>query len=63
MFRKGGALNGAFIQVPEGCLVQAWGSSGSDNDRVSMAVLTTFAVESIERTLSVVEGMGGRVHL
>lgn len=63
MFRKGGALNGAFIQVPEGCLVQAWGSSGSDDGRVSMAVLTTFAVESIEVTLKTVEDLGGRVYL
>lgn len=63
MFRKGAALNGAFIQVPEGCLVQAWGSSGSDDGRVSMAVLTTFAVESIEVTLKTVEDLGGRVYL
>ncbi|KAG8168702.1 hypothetical protein KVR01_001451 [Diaporthe batatas] len=63
MFRKGGTLNGAFIQVPEGCLVQAWGSSGSVDGRVSMAVLTTFAVESIEATLKMVEDLGGRVYL
>ncbi|KKY30370.1 putative glyoxalase bleomycin resistance protein dioxygenase [Diaporthe ampelina] len=63
MFRKGAALNGAFIQVPEGCLVQAWGSGGSDDGRVTMAALTTFAVESIEGTLSSVEVSGGRVHL
>lgn len=63
MFRRGDTLNGAFIQVPEGCLVQAWGSSASDDGRVSMAVLTTFAVESIEATLRLVEHLGGRVHL
>lgn len=63
MFRKGAALNGAFIQVPEGCLVQAWGAAASDDSRVSMAVLTTFAVDSIEGTLSMAEGLGGRVHL
>lgn len=63
MFRKGATLNGAFIQVPEGCLVQAWGTGGSDDGRVSMAILTTFAVESIEWTLSAVEGLGGSVHL
>lgn len=62
MFRKGAALNGAFIQVPEGCLVQAWGSGDSDG-RVNMAALTTFAVDSIEGTLRMVEGLGGRVHL
>lgn len=63
MFRKGAALNGAFIQVPEGCLVRAWGAGGSGDGRVNMAALTTFAVESIEGTLSAVEGLGGRVHL
>ncbi|KAG6359309.1 hypothetical protein INS49_012830 [Diaporthe citri] len=62
MFRKGAALNGAFIQVPENCLVQAWGSGGSGG-RVNMAILTTFTVDSIERTLSMVEGLGGTVHL
>lgn len=62
MFRKGANLNGAFIQVPEGCLVQAWGSGNSDG-RVNMAVLTTFAVESIEETLSAVEALGGSTHL
>lgn len=61
MFRKGTAINGAFIQVPEGCLVQAWGS-GESGGRVNMAVLTTFVVDSIEWTLSAVEGLGGRVH-
>ncbi|KAL2274068.1 hypothetical protein FJTKL_03685 [Diaporthe vaccinii] len=63
MFRRGTTLNGAFIQVPEGCLVQAWGAAASDEGRVNMAVLTTFAVDSIERTLSMVEGLGGTVHL
>lgn len=62
MFRCGGrnnSLRGAFIQVPEECLVQTW-------DAVSpsmMAVLTTFSVRSIEETLNFVVEMGGRVHL
>lgn len=62
MFRRGTSLNGAFIQVPQGCLVQAWGSEAPDG-RVNMAVLTTFAVESIEGTTRLVEDMGGRMHL
>lgn len=62
MFRCGGGggsdLRGAFIQVPEECLVQTW-----DTDRPSrMAVLTTFSVRSIEETLRRVVDMGGRVH-
>lgn len=61
MFRKGSTLNGAFIQVPEGCLVRAWGDDNSGG-RVNMAVLTTFVVESIEATMRMVENMGGRVH-
>ncbi|KAL1865713.1 hypothetical protein Daus18300_007089 [Diaporthe australafricana] len=61
MFRKGSALHGAFIQVPEGCLVQAWGDEHSGG-RVNMAVLTTFVVESIEETMRMVAEMGGRLH-
>lgn len=62
MFRKacGGhnRLRGAFIQVPEECLIRGWeaGSPGK------MAVLTTFAVASIEGTLGRVVEMGGRLH-
>ncbi|KAJ0120319.1 hypothetical protein J7T55_001177 [Diaporthe amygdali] len=62
MFRRGTNLNGAFIQVPQGCLVQAWGSE-APGGRVNMAVLTTFAVDSIEGTMRLVEDMGGRMHL
>lgn len=62
MFRCGGStssLRGAFIQVPEECLVQTW-----DAERpCMMAVLTTFSVQSIEETLEMVVEMGGRVHL
>lgn len=53
----GATLHGAFIQVPEGCLIRAW-ESGS----LEMAVLTTFAVDSIDETLGMVQAMGGRVH-
>lgn len=51
------ALHGAFIQVPEGCLIRACAA-----DTGEMAVLTTFAVESIEETLSKVVELGGRMH-
>jgi len=50
-------LHGAFIQVPEGCLIHAWAP-----DSPEMAVLTTFAVASIEETLGRVVASGGRVH-
>lgn len=43
--------------MPEGCLIHAWGP-----DSPEMAVLTTFAVESIEETLRRVVELGGRVH-
>lgn len=51
------SLNGAFIQVPEGCLIRACQAETGE-----MAVLTTFAVESIDETLRKVVDMGGRVH-
>lgn len=51
------ALHGAFIQVPEGCLIRA-----CEADTGEMAVLTTFAVESISETLKRVMEMGGRMH-
>lgn len=62
MFRGGcnspaSALQGAFIQVPEGCLIRAWEAHSPE-----MAVLTTFAVGSVEETLRRVAVMGGRVH-
>ncbi|CAN8105818.1 unnamed protein product [Discula destructiva] len=62
IFRKDGGpgnctLHGAFIQLPEGCLIRAW-----EPDNPEMAVLTTFAVESIEDTLMRVEGLGGSMH-
>lgn len=50
-------LHGAFIQVPEGCLVRAW-----EADTGEMAVLATFAVDSIEETLAKVVEMGGSMH-
>lgn len=50
-------LNGAFIQVPEGCLIRA-----CEAETGEMAVLTTFAVESIDETLRKVVEMGGRMH-
>lgn len=58
MFRKD-ELSGAFIQVPEDCLIRAWDADGPGKT----AVLTTFAVESIEGTLARVVAMGGRMHL
>lgn len=51
------SLNGAFIQVPEGCLIRA-----CEAETGEMAVLTTFAVESIDETLRKVVEMGGRIH-
>lgn len=63
VFRKGGGrglgLSGAFIQVPEDRLIRAWDADSPGRT----AVLTTFAVESIEGTLARVEEMGGRAHL
>ncbi|KAJ4396042.1 hypothetical protein N0V93_000258 [Gnomoniopsis smithogilvyi] len=50
-------LRGAFIQVPEGCLIRACEAESGE-----MAVLTTFAVESIEETLTKVVEMGGHIH-
>lgn len=51
------SLSGAFIQVPEGCLIRA-----CEAETGEMAVLTTFAVESIDETLRKVVEMGGRMH-
>lgn len=50
-------LRGAFIPVPEGCLIRACEAHTGE-----MAVLTTFAVESIEDTLRKVVEMGGQMH-
>lgn len=57
------AVRGAFIQVPEDCLVRPWGDAAAADGLVRAGVLTTFAVGSIEVALERVAAMGGKTHL
>lgn len=54
------AVRGAFIQVPEDCLLRPWDGA---SPRRAAVVLTTFAVGSVEEVLERVREMGGRTQL